>query len=134
MTEKEKVFYTADGVVLGNYWGGGRGWYPAEKYIEDTFTTLKGIIKKDFGSGALDSGMGYESLVGAMMVIVKHTTIEYKGKEFDNETRSVMWLGKVNKRRADEEYNNIEIEYVRKSVRDCMSKLHRIKGISENYE
>ena len=33
-----------------------------------------------------------------------------------------------------QEQYNIEIEYVRKSVRDCMSKLHRIKGISEKVE
>ncbi len=33
-----------------------------------------------------------------------------------------------------QEQYNVEIEYVRKSVRDCMSKLHRIKGISEKVE
>lgn len=108
MTKKEKVFYTADGVVLGNYWGGGKGWYPAERYNADKFTTLKNRIKDDFESGALsgalDSGMGYESLVGAFMVVIKHTIIEYKGKEFENETSSRMWLGKVNKREAVEVY------------------------------
>lgn len=108
MTKKEKVFYTADGVVLGNYWGGGKGWYPAERYKEDTFTTLKNRIKDDFNCGALDSGMGYECLVGSMMVVVKHTIIEYKGKEFENESSRVMWLGKLNKLEAVEVYDSYE--------------------------
>ena len=108
MTKKEKVFYTADGVVLGNYWGGGKGWYPAERYNADKFTTLKNRIKDDFESGLLDSGMGYESLVGAFMVVVKHTIIEYRGKEFENEKSSRMWLGKVNRDEAVEVYMDYE--------------------------
>ena len=104
MTKKEIVFYTADGVVLGNLWGSGKGWYPTRKYRDDTFTTLKGLIKQDFKSGALDSGMGFESLEGGMMIVVKHTIIEYNGKEFENETSSRMWLGKVNRKEAVEVY------------------------------
>lgn len=103
-SKKERIYYTADGVVLGNFWGGGGGWYPARKYYGGIFTPLKNEIKEDFESGALDSGMGYESLVGAFMVVVKHTIIEYKGKKFENETSSRMWLGSVNKREAVEVY------------------------------
>ena len=106
MTKKERVHYTADGIVLGNTWGGGAGYYPARKYHAETFTDLKNEIKEDFESGALDSGMGFESLVGAFMIVVKHTVIEIKGVGFVNQSIRRMWLGKVNKREAKEVYWN----------------------------
>lgn len=106
MSKKERVNYSADGIVLGNLWGGGKGYYPARKYYAETFTKLKNEIKEDFESGALDSGMGYESLLGAMMVITKHIAIEIEGVCFGNESKRRMWLGKINKREAREVYRN----------------------------
>lgn len=61
--------YEAKGYVFGNLWGGGKGYYPANTYSNSSLAQLKKEIKKDFKSGALDSGMGYESLIGALMWI-----------------------------------------------------------------
>ena len=94
---KEKVHYNANGVVLGNLWVVEKAWYPARIYGGTNFTLMYSEIKEDFESGALDSGMGFESLEGAMMVIVKLTVIEYKGKEFVNKSSRKMWFGKMNK-------------------------------------
>lgn len=98
----ETVYYTAEGIVFGNYWSGGRGYFRAHTYSAETFTAMKDGIKKDFESGALDGGMGYESLIGALMEITKHTTIVKKGIAFTNKRVSRMWLGKINKREAKE--------------------------------
>jgi len=97
---KEKTHYHAEGIVFGNFWGGGRGYYPAERYREDNFSEMKEIIKEDFEKGALDSGMGYESLVGALMFVTKVSTIEYEGKEYVNESTRKMWLGEIDKEKA----------------------------------
>ena len=105
---KEKVHYNANGVVVGNLWGGGEAWYPARIYGGTNFTLMYSEIKEDFKSGALDSGMGFESLEGAMMVVVKHITIDIKGVSFVNVSSRKMWLGKINKREAQVVYLNYE--------------------------
>ena len=99
--KKERVVYTANGIVVGNLWGGGKGYYPARKYRAKTLSELKKEINSDFKSGGLDSGMGYESLTGALMYVTKHTTIKHGKKDFTNTTTNRMWIGKINKREAD---------------------------------
>lgn len=87
----EKVTYKSNGVVLGNYWGGGKGSYAATTFHSDI--SKEDLIeqnKQALKSGALDSGMGYESLIGALINIETITTLTYKDKpyinrEYDNE-------------------------------------------------
>lgn len=99
---KKEVFYNAYGIVLGNLWGGGRGWYPTRKYKSDKYTDLVRDINEGFSSGTLDSGMGFDGLVGGLMIIEKVTIIYIDGVKFVNTSTRWKWLGKVNKEEAKE--------------------------------
>lgn len=89
-----KTTYKSNGIVLGNYWGGGSGLYKATTFHSDI--SIEDLIeqnKKALESGALDSGMGYESLIGALITIETKTTIEYEGKEFTNKEYEDVFIG-----------------------------------------
>lgn len=81
----EKVTYKSNGVVLGNYWGGGRGSYAATTFHSDI--SKEDLIEqnnKALANGRLDSGMGYESLIGALITIETISTLTYKDKPYVN--------------------------------------------------
>lgn len=59
--------YRASGYVYGKYWGGGSGAYQAENYKNDNIEELRKEINKDVETGAIDSGMGYQEVLGAIM-------------------------------------------------------------------
>lgn len=99
----EKVEYSVTkGAVVGNLWGGGRGYYPSRKYVNTDLEALKQEINKDFKSGAIDSGMGYEKVTGAIVYITKKTTKTMNGKPFVNEEVKTYKLGDI-----DEEDENL---------------------------
>ena len=80
----EKFSYDSTGLVFGNLWGGGRGSYPARQLHAET---LEDLVKQaiDGLNGSLDSGMGFERLLGAVLFITKKTTITVSEKPFCNE-------------------------------------------------
>ncbi len=63
------ITYKATGIVLGNNWGGGVSGYAATEIGANSLREIREEIEKQLDSGSLDSGMGYESLIGAVMVI-----------------------------------------------------------------
>ena len=79
-----KFSFDSTGLVSGISWAGGRGSYPARQLHAET---LEDLVKQaiDGLNGSLDSGMGYESLIGAMLDITKTTTIIVNVKPFCNE-------------------------------------------------
>lgn len=79
---KPKIYFSAEGIVLGNYWGGGKGYYKARGYQNNHHGPLIKEIQEALEKGSLDSGMGYESLIGARMAITAHYEIEIEGKKF----------------------------------------------------
>lgn len=81
---EKKIRYKSSGFVLGNYWGGGQGGYPARKYEADTLEELIALNEKALADGSLDSGMGYEKLLGAAIEVCTITTVEVDGKEYTN--------------------------------------------------
>ena len=85
--------YRAEGLVYGRYWGGGEGGFKAESYHADTLEKLEADIIKDVESGAIDSGMGYEKVLGAVMVIDTITDIVIGGKVFSNITTETKVYG-----------------------------------------
>ena len=92
---EKKVRYEAQGCVLGNYWGGGAGSYPTIK-IEGT--TKEEVLEKAheaLANGSLDSGMGYESLIGAVLNVTCITTVEIDGKLFTNEETETEDIGNL---------------------------------------
>jgi len=82
MKTKEKIKYIAKGYVYGNCWGGGRGAYSSEVLEGNTREEIEAQIMEGIKTGSLDSGMGYESLIGAIMGITKNITIEVGGEEY----------------------------------------------------
>jgi len=74
------IKYKANGIVLGNCWGGGIGGYPAKKFIADSKKNLDKRINAGIADGSIDSGMGFESIIGAMMCVetVDERTIDGK--------------------------------------------------------
>ena len=96
----ETVKFKSTGLVLGHYWGGGSGSYPATKLTADTKEEL---IKKatDGLDGSLDGGMGFESLIGALLVITKTTTIIHDGKRFTNEETEEEFIGNLTEEQQD---------------------------------
>jgi hypothetical protein len=88
--------YNAAGFVLGNYWGGGQGSYPAVRL--SGFESKESLIEeaeKRLKCGSLDSGMGYESLIGAILDIEEIKTIEHDGEEYQNSTIEEVFIGKL---------------------------------------
>jgi len=91
------ITYIARGVVLGNYWGGGRGYYKAEELRSNNLEELREEIGKKVDDGSLDSGMGYESLIGACMSITTREEKEIEGKTFINEESDIEFFDIDNK-------------------------------------
>jgi len=93
---KIKYKYVASGYVLGKLWGGGSGYYPARKYEGSSLSKIKTKIRKDFKSGGLDSGMGFESLTGALMNIQVISSRQIGKTIYKNNDRVIKFkLGKI---------------------------------------
>lgn len=77
--------YKSHGLVYGNFWGGGEGSYPARKNEAESLKDLIKLNESQLKSGCLDSGMGYESLIGAMLYIQVCRYKDIAGRTFKNE-------------------------------------------------
>ena len=97
----EKVKYKSSGIVFGNYWGGGKGAYSATNFEADSKEKLIKKCNEALEDGSLDSGMGYESLIGALINVEIETTIKAKGKEFTNKEYESEFIGNLTE---EEEY------------------------------
>lgn len=82
----KKTTYRTYGTCLGKLWGGGEGAYPTHIYTADDLDTLIKTVKAEVESGAIDSGMGFEKIIGTVMTIETTTTIEVDGQEYKNIT------------------------------------------------
>lgn len=92
----------SNGFVIGDCWGGGRGFYPARKI--GTYETKKALmvtIRKMLVDGSLDSGMGYESVTGAVLEIKKTRMTEIKGETFSRNDYDMISLGKMSDSERD---------------------------------
>lgn len=86
---------TANGDVDGKLWGGGYVGYAAEQVQYESSTDgakkvlsdLKVLIQDMLDDGILDSGMGYDELLGAIMVIDHQIT--WYSEELDVSATSV---------------------------------------------
>ena len=93
--------YELTGLVHGNYWGGGEGAYKSTPIYSKT--KEEGLKKAEemLDSGALDDGMGYESLIGAILDIKEIKTTEVEGEEFSHENHEIEYIGKLTERQED---------------------------------
>ena len=81
---EKQIKFSAKGFVLGNYWGGGQGAYPTIRFTGNTKEELLEKANKALKDGSIDSGMGYQSLIGAILEIKCITKVEIDGKDFIN--------------------------------------------------
>lgn len=88
------IKFESEGFVYGNLWGGGEGAYPARKLQANKKADLIKQANEGLG-GSLDSGMGYESLMGAILEIKTITTVDIKGKPFTNEETDIEFIGEL---------------------------------------
>ena len=92
---EKSVKFTAKGHVLGNYWGGGQGAYPTIKFTGDSKEEILEKANAALKDGSMDSGMGYESLIGAILLVKATTKIIVEGKEFANDEYEEITIGKL---------------------------------------
>jgi hypothetical protein len=78
------INFRARGQVLGNLWGGGKGYYSSKVIDANTKEELLTMANKMLNDGSLDGGMGFESLIGAILHIDKITEKLIEGKVFVN--------------------------------------------------
>jgi hypothetical protein len=104
---KKTITYKATGLVLGNTWGGGRGAYDTVPLQSDTKEELLAEANRLLIKNALDNGMGFESLVGAVLSVTKRTIIEVEGDEYINEKYEIEVIGTL---------SEDEIEWVQQNV------------------
>lgn len=95
MEYKVKHNYKLTGLVYGNYWGGGEGGYSATKLENTDKKQLIRDAKNALTDGTLDSGMGYESLIGALLFITDVSYITIKGIEYINKQVDTLFIGKL---------------------------------------
>ncbi len=90
----ETTSFKTNGLVYGKFWGGGEGSYQARKI--EGYSKEYIIEQAEKGlDGSLDAGMGYESLLGAILDITKTTTVMIDGKSFENEETETVFVGKL---------------------------------------
>lgn len=78
MEENKK--YSSFGYVLGLCWDNTIGAYESRRYYDTDLNTLKEKIEKDFESGALDSGAGFQRLLAAMITVETISSITVEDK------------------------------------------------------
>ena len=96
-----KTEYIAKGFVYGKCWGGGFGGYPSREVTGKTEAELLAKAEADLKSGALDSGMGFEFLKGAVLNIEEIETIKYKDKEFKRSEYITEFIGDLTEKEQD---------------------------------
>ena len=101
------IEYSTRGLVVGNYWGGGKGSFPARRYTAKTKKELIDKLKSALKKGSLDSGMGYESLIGALIVISKEEKKVIKDKIFSHISTEEVFLGRMSKLEKEHLIENI---------------------------
>lgn len=93
--------YIASGIVYGKTWGGGFGAYEAEKIEGNHRGLLIAEAQKMLKSGALDSGMGFEYLKGALLDICEIETVKLQGKVFTNKEYTQEFIGDLTEKEQD---------------------------------
>ena len=93
--------YTSTGTVFGKLWGGGAAAYPA---IDLKNKTKKGLLQEAnqlLKTGGLDSGMGFEELIGAVLYIEAIETIVQNGKEYTRSSHTMHTIGHLTDKQVD---------------------------------
>lgn len=103
------VTYKATGIVLGNLWSGGVGGYATTTITATNRASLVQQIENGIKDSSLDSGMGFGSLIGALMVINEIDSRKIDGKTFTAHDYEDVFFGDITPAQeemlADMKYN-----------------------------
>jgi hypothetical protein len=91
--QDKKTYYRAKGYVYGIFWGGGEGTYPSNTITSTDIDDLREQIMNGIQYGSLDSGMGYQRLIGAIMEITILTDIVIDDKVYTNKDYQTEFFG-----------------------------------------
>jgi hypothetical protein len=97
----KKIIFKGSGLVYGKYWGGGEGAYKASELHSDSKEKLLKEAKKMLKDGSLDSGMGYERLLGARIEIEKITSYMIDGQLFSSSEYETEIIGNLTEKQED---------------------------------
>ena len=89
------VEYSSDGFVWGNLWDYSQGGYEAKRLTASSMKEIVDKAKAMLQDGSLDGGMGYESLIGAVLLITKTEKITINKKVFTHESYQFRIIGKL---------------------------------------
>lgn len=101
LKDKTTFRYVASGLVYGRYWSGGEGSYKAKNLENNSKRKLLEEAKEKVKSGALDSGMGYETVLGAILELTTIATIMIGGKEFTHKDSEIVFVGELTETQQD---------------------------------
>ena len=109
-----KKTYRASGNVWGALWGGGEGGYSARPIASDNRKELIKTAEKMLEDGSLDSGMGFECLLGAVLDVetvetltLKNSGSQTRGKQYSRSEHELIEIGKLSEAAAEVLYNSI---------------------------
>jgi len=86
---------TVTGIVYGNCWDGRQCGFKAREIKGGTLKEVKATANRMFENGSLDSGMGFESLTGAVLEAKILTIKIINGEEYVNTKYQTITIGKV---------------------------------------
>jgi len=95
---------TVNGIVYGNCWDGGQCGFKARKIEGGTLKEVKNTAKRMLEDGSLDSGMGYESLNGAVLEAKIETIKMIDGEEYINTKYQIFTVGKTTEYQREQIY------------------------------
>jgi hypothetical protein len=86
---------TLNGYVFGNCWGGGTCGYKTKEVVGDTIKEAKEKATIMLKDGSLDSGMGFESLYGAIFQAKVEDIKIIDEKEYIHTEYQILSIGKL---------------------------------------
>lgn len=101
-----KEIWNATGLVYGRGWGFNYGAYPSISFQNDSYEGLIAEANKALDNESIDSGMGFESIKGALLEITCTTSIEIEDYEFKHTSIDTEFIGDLTEEQQEflEEY------------------------------
>ena len=103
---KTTEVWKATGLVYGRNWEFTYNVYPSISFQNDSYEGLIAEANEALANESIDSGMGFESILGAMLNITCTTFIEIEENTFVNYEETIEFIGNLT-----EEQQEFLLEY-----------------------
>lgn len=97
MATNHVFHYVISGFVYGLSWGGGESSYPSKELRGSNREELIAKANKMLEDGSLDSGMGYQKLLGAVLLVDTYDVVKLDSKSYVNTDTDKVFIGNLNK-------------------------------------